>query len=237
MKKVLIIGATSGIGRELAAMYAADGCRVAITGRRAQLLEEQRAANPALVARPLDITDTDSLGAKLYAVAAELGGVDLLVLSSGTGDINEALDFGVEKRTIDTNVAGFTAVCDWAMSYFEAQGGGHLAAITSVAGLRGSRACPAYNASKVYQMNYLEAMRQKARALRKPIFVTDIRPGFVDTAMAKGEGLFWVAPVAKAARHIYKAVEGTRKVAYVTRRWRLVAWVLGALPRVVYDRM
>ena len=122
-----------------------------------------------------------------------MNGLDLLVLSSGIGELNMDLDFLIEKQTIGTNVVGFTCICDWAFTYFAQQQSGHLTAITSVAGLRGSRYAPAYNATKAYQINYLEALRQKAASLQKNLFITDIRPGFVDTAMAKGEGLFPVA--------------------------------------------
>jgi short-subunit dehydrogenase len=68
-----------------------------------------------------------------------------------------------------------------------------------VAGIRGSRQAPSYNATKSYQINYLEGLRQKSR---KSIFVTDIRPGLVDTDMAKGEGLFWVMPVELRNRYL-----------------------------------
>lgn len=184
-----------------------------------------------------DVNQSDNLRNQLNMIVQRLGCVDLIIISAGTGDLNPELDFAVEKTTIDTNVLGFTLICDWAMAYFENQGHGQLAAITSLAGLRGSGAAPAYNATKAYQINYLEAMRQRAAKSQASITVTDIRPGFVDTAMAKGEGLFWVSPVEKAARQIILAIERRRKVVYVTRRWAVVAWVLKLLPRFLYDRM
>jgi short-subunit dehydrogenase len=88
-----------------------------------------------------------------------------------------------------------------------------------------------------HQINYLEGLRQKATKLKMPLFVTDIRPGLVDTAMAKGDGQFWVMPVEKAVDQMYKAIISKKKVVYVTKRWHLIAAVLRLLPRVVYDRM
>jgi short-subunit dehydrogenase len=166
-----------------------------------------------------------------------IGGIDLLIISSGIGEINDRLAFEIEKRTIQTNVVGFTCIADWAFNYFEKQKSGHLVAITSIGGLRGSRQAPAYNATKAYQINYLEGLRQKAKKLKQDIFITDVRPGLVATAMAKGEGLFWVMPVEKTAMQIYKAIICKKQVAYVTKRWRLIAALLKLLPRQIYDKM
>ena len=121
--------------------------------------------------------------------------------------------------------------------FFERQGQGHLVAITSAGGLRGSGAAPAYNATKAFQMNYLEGLRQRLAGKRLPVAVTDVRPGFVDTAMAKGEGLFWVAPVEKACRQIVRAIGRRKRVAYVTRRWRIAAWIYRHLPDFLFLRM
>jgi len=161
----------------------------------------------------------------------------LLIISSGTGELNEKLDFEIEKRIFETNVTGFTCVSNWAFNYFENQKSGHLVAVSSIGGLRGSRLAPAYNGTKAYQINYLEGLRQKATRLKTSIFVTDIRPGLVNTEMAKGDGLFWVMPVEKAVRLIYKAIRNKKKVVYITRRWGLIASVYKRIPRIIYDRM
>lgn len=158
-------------------------------------------------------------------------------MSSGIGDLNDCLDFEIEKRTIDTNILGFTYITNWAFNLFENQKFGHLVAISSVGGFRGSRQAPAYNATKAFQMNYLEGLRQKSKKLKTEIYVTDIRPGFVDTDMAKGEGLFWVSTVNKAASQILNAINKKKKVAYITKRWKLVAAVLKNIPRNIYDKM
>ncbi len=238
MKKAIVIGASSGIGKSLSALLVEKGFYVGITGRRIELLESIKQEHPdKYLIRPFDISDTSSIADKLEELASELGGLDLLVISSGTGDENDPLDFAIEKRTIDTNVLGFTCVADWAFRYFEKETYGHLVAITSIAGLRGNRSAPSYYASKAFQINYLEGLRQKATKCNKKIWITDIRPGLVDTAMAKGDGLFWVMPVDVVVKQIYQAITRKRRIAYVTKRWGLIAKILTLIPNALYERM
>lgn len=237
MQKAIIVGATSGIGKGLAKLLADNNYKIGLTGRRVELLNELKNENPNFYIKSFDINDTNVVGQQLDELTKDLGGLDLLVISSGIGDINENLDFEKEMRTIETNIIGFTCVADWTFNYFEKQKSGHLVAISSIGGLRGSRQAPAYNASKAYQINYLEGLRQKAKKLNTSIFVTDIRPGLVDTEMAKGEGLFWVMPVEKTVRQIFQAIIDKKKVAYVTKRWRLIAIILKHMPRPIYDRI
>lgn len=238
LKRAIIIGATSGIGRELAKLLVEKNYIVGITGRRTKLLEELKAKKPeSYFVKTIDVTEIEQTEKSLNELKSEIGGLDLLILSSGTGDLNENLEFEIEKRTISTNVFGFTCITNWAFNLFEKQGFGHLVAISSVGGLRGSRQAPAYNATKSFQMNYLEGLRQKAKKLKTEIFVTDIRPGFVDTEMAKGDGLFWVSPVKKAAKQILTAINKKKRVAYITKRWGIIAPILKHIPRSMYDKM
>ena len=153
------------------------------------------------------------------------------------GEINATLDFLVERPTIYTNVVGWTFVIDTLYHIFEQQGYGHLVAITSVGGLRGEPMAPAYSATKAYQINYMEALRKKAYKSGCHITITDIRPGLVDTAMAKGEGLFWVMPVEKVASQITSAIYRKKSKAYVTKRWHLLAVINRNLPFTLYKRM
>ena len=239
MERVLVIGATSGIGRALAGRLAASGCRVGIVGRRAEPLTERDSdpsENPFFQAAA-DVTDPAAAVAVLERLVQRMGGMDLCLVAAGAGELNPELDYALELPAIRTNVVGWTAVVDWAYGYFERQGRGHLAVITSVGGLRGSCAAPAYNASKAYQINYAEGLRQRAAKSRLPLYVTDVRPGFVDTAMAKGDGLFWVMPVENAVRQIVRAVCRRRRVAVVTRRWRIAAWLLRHMPDGIYLKM
>ena len=237
MKKAIIIGASSGIGAELAKLLVANNYKVGITGRRLENLEAIKTTAPEqYIVSAFDCTSANNTE-KLNDLVKALNGLDLLIMSSGAGDLNEKLDVDIEQNTNQLNVMAFTEIVDWAYNYFDKQGSGHLVGISSIAGIRGSRMAPAYNASKAYQINYLEGLRQRAKKSKKPIHVTDIRPGFVDTAMAKGEGLFWVTPKEKAAKQILKSIEKKKDVEYVTKRWRLIAGVLKRMPNRVYKRM
>ena len=238
MKRAIVIGATSGIGRGLAEELAARGYRVGLVGRREALLREIAAADPAAYSCAVaDVTQPDAALAALDGLVAVLGGLELCIVAAGKGDLNPDLDFTVVASAIRTNILGWTAVVDWACRLFERKRGGHLVVISSVGGLRGSGAAPAYNASKAYQITYAEGLRQRVAKSGLPVTITDIRPGLVDTAMAKGEGLFWVQPVAKTVRQILRAVERRRHVAVVTRRWRIAAWLLRHLPESLYLKM
>ncbi len=237
MPKAIIIGASSGIGKALALLMAENGFKTGITGRRSAELEAIRKVNPdQLTIRCFDCAQADN-AQELEALVQQLGGLDLLMLSAGTGDLNEQLDPAIETGTNQLNVLAFTEIVDWAYNFFQAQGKGHLVAITSIGGLRGSKMAPAYNASKAYQLNYMEGLRQKAHSKGKQVTITDIRPGFVDTDMAKGPGQFWVASPEKAARQIFKHIRNQRSVAYVTHRWRLIALLMKWMPRGLYKRL
>lgn len=235
---IIIIGATSGIGKTLFEKYAADGNRIGIVGRRTHLLDELRQEHPDMtVTATADITKQDEIARAIESLRAELKDIDLAIVCSGTGDINASLDYDVERPTIDTNVTGWTYVIDTLYHIFEQQGHGHLVAVTSVGGLRGEPMAPAYSATKAYQINYMEALRKKAYKSGGSITVTDIRPGLVDTVMAKGDGLFWVMPVEKVAHQIISAIRKKKSKVYVTKRWHFLAIINKNLPFVLYKRI
>ncbi|MDP3453037.1 MAG: SDR family NAD(P)-dependent oxidoreductase [Bacteroidales bacterium] len=237
-KNAIIVGASSGIGRGLAELLSEQGYRVGITGRREELLSEIKSTNPeSYVVKVFDIDNYNDVKQHLDKLAAQLGDVDLFILSSGTGKRNPDLLLAHEELTFKTNVNGFTAAVNWAYKYFENRGGGSLAAISSVAGTRGFAMSPSYSASKSYQMTYLEALRQKALNSKSNICVTDIRPGFVDTAMGTGDGAFWIAPVSKSASQIITAIKKRKGVVYVTRRWFFVALFLRLIPNYIFERI
>jgi short-subunit dehydrogenase len=235
MKKAIVIGASSGIGQEIASILADDGYKVGITGRRKTNLENLKENSPEkYVISSYDCT-MESNTEKLTELTNTLGGLDLLVLSSGTGDLNEKLDFKIENKINQLNVIAFTEIVDWTFNYFDKQSKGHLVAISSIAGIRGSRIAPAYCASKAYQINYLEGLRQKSKKIGKPIYVTDIRPGFVDTKIAKGQ--FWVGTKEKVAKQIYSLIRQKKDIGYVTKRWKLISIILKILPGWIHQRM
>lgn len=124
-----------------------------------------------------------------------------------------------------------------AFKYFTKQGFGHIVGLSSLAAIRGASGSPAYNASKAYISNYLQGLRQKASQEGLKILITDIKPGFVDTPMAQGRSLFWVAPVPKAAMQIYNVIAAKKTHAYITKRWRIIAWLLKIIPDWVYHKL
>lgn len=235
---IIIIGATSGIGKALFEKYATAENRIGIAGRRTHLLEDLRKQYPShTYTVTADITKRVESEHAIYSLYKELGTIDLAIVCSGTGEINPSLDYEVELPTIDTNVMGWTLVVDTFYHIFEQQGHGHLVAITSAGGLRGDPMAPAYSATKAYQINYMEALRKKTFKTGGNIIVTDVRPGLVDTAMAKGEGLFWVMPVAKVVRQICYAIRRKKSKIYVTNRWHVLAVINKNLPFTLYKRM
>ena len=238
VKRIIIVGATSGIGKELALLYAKTDANIGIIGRREEKLIEVYETYPLkYIYKKCDITCIAEVSICLNKLINELGGLDLIILSSGTGFLNPTLKYEIEEPTLFTNIIGFTYITDYSLNVFEQQGYGHLCVISSVGGLRGSGDAPAYNASKAYQINYIEGIRQRITKLKIPIFITDIRPGFVNTAMAKGEGLFWVCPVQKASLQIFKAITKKRKIVYISKRWKLIAWILKIIPSALYCRI
>jgi short-subunit dehydrogenase len=238
MKKAIIVGASSGIGRELAKILSSNQYAVGVMARRVQLLDALcKEVEGTLFVQRIDVADAESAMEALAMLIREMGGVDLVVISAGTGDINNSLGWHSENETIKTNVSGFSAVVNVAMRHFTEKGSGHLVGISSIAALRGGRESPAYNASKAFESNYLEGLRQKVRKSGLPITITDIKPGFVNTAMAKGDGIFWAAEPEEAARQIYHVIKRRKSSAYVTRRWVLIAWLIKLLPGFIYERL
>ena len=235
---IIVIGATSGIGRTLFEKYATDGNCMGIVGRRTYLLNELCQEHPdTTFSATADITRQEEIEQAIHTLCAKLEHIDLAIVCSGTGDLNPSLDYALECPAIDTNVIGWTFVIDTLYHIFEQQGHGHLVAVTSVGGLRGEPMAPAYSATKAYQINYMESLRKKAFKAGNQILVTDIRPGLVDTAMAKGDGLFWVMPVEKVARQIWTAIRKKKSKVYVTKRWHILAVINKNLPYTLYKRM
>ena len=238
MKRCIIIGATSGIGQALAELLLQNDYMIGVTGRREMLLDTLKEKNPDRVfVKRMDIQDLSAIEVSCKELVDQMGGLDLMIISAGIGEENKNLNFEIEHDVIKTNVQGFTCLADWGMRYFKEQGHGHLVNISSIAGIRGNGIAPSYNATKAYQINYLEGLRINAKNFGSSITVTDVRPGFVDTAMAKGDGLFWVAPVEKAAKQIYRAIQLKKQVVYVSKRWKLIGILLKLIPYSLLKRL
>ncbi|MBL0271252.1 MAG: SDR family NAD(P)-dependent oxidoreductase [Chitinophagaceae bacterium] len=236
-RHVIIIGASSGIGRKMAEQYLEKGYRVGITGRRMELLEEIKNQYPASVELACYDVRNGNNDQELEELVHRLGGLDTLVISAGTGEPSSDLEWRIDKETVDTNVTGFIQAANWAYRYFASKKEGRLAIISSVAANRGGLHAPVYNASKAFQSSYAYGLALKAGRISQDFSVTCIEPGFVATKMAKSDKLFWVVPVDKAARQIIQAIEKRRRKAYISHRWRLVAFVLRHIPHWLYKRV
>jgi short-subunit dehydrogenase len=238
MKSAIIVGASSGIGRALAVTLSLEGYRLGVVARRTDLLAQLQAelTGPCVI-RTVDVSRPELAMPLLQELIEELRDVELFILSAGTGFDNTALDWEPERETIAVNVLGFAGMVNVAVAHLEARGSGQLVGISSLAALRGNRVAPAYNASKAFVSNYLQGVRYRFRKLKLPVVVTDVQPGFVDTRMAGGDRPFWVASPQTAARQIIAAIRGRRRHVYVTRRWRLVAWLLRIVPDALYSKL
>ena len=237
-KKVIIIGATSGIGREVALIYIAQGWKVGVAGRREAELEALRSAYPEQVsAQALDVTKEDA-PQKLQALIEQVGGMDVFLLSSGIGKQNPTLETGLELTTAATNVEGFIRMTNAAYHYFEQQGHGHLAVISSIAGTKGLGAAPAYSATKGFQNIYMDALDQLARMKKLNIRFTDIRPGFVATPLLNNQKKYpMLMDTPIVALDIVSAIEKKKRVAIIDWKFRLLVGFWRLIPKWIWLRL
>ena len=184
-KKAIVIGASSGIGLEVAKLLIKQGWKVGVAARRVELLQGIGAS----AVERIDVTANEASEA-LQRLIGKTGGMDLFFYASGIGKQNRELKEDIELATMQTNGVGFTRMIGEAYRYFASHGGGHIAAITSIAGTKGLGPAPAYSATKAMQNIYLQALEQQALSRKLNIHFTDIRPGFVDTALLRGDLTF-----------------------------------------------
>jgi short-subunit dehydrogenase len=235
-KKVIIIGATSGIGKEIALRYVQKGFIVGITGRREMLLNEMKEKFPSQIFTGCFDVRTDDNIEHLKILITEMKGVDIFIYNAGYGEPGETLNPEVEKMVYEINVKGFVDLTAYMFNYFVQQGHGHIAATSSVASVKGLSLAPAYSASKAFMSNYMEGLHMKARRFKANIFITDIQPGFVNTKPVSNSR-FWVATPQKAAVQIIAAIESKKWRVYVTKRWHLIAWLMKYIPSWLYHRV
>lgn len=238
MKRAIIIGATSGIGQEVAKCLLQEGWHIGIAGRRQSALEVfQQTAPEQLVIQALDVTQEDA-NEKLNTLIAKLGGMDLFLLSSGIGFQNMKLDIDIELNTARTNVEGFTRMVDTAFSYFKENGGGHLAVISSIAGTKGLGVAPAYSATKRFQNTYIDALEQLAHLQKLNIHFTDIRPGFVATNLLNdGKHYPMLMKADKVGRLITRALNRNQRVAVIDWRYGFLVFFWRMIPRWLWKRL
>ncbi|HHV04324.1 MAG: SDR family NAD(P)-dependent oxidoreductase [Bacteroidales bacterium] len=236
MKRAVIIGATSGIGKEVARILLSEGWKVGISGRREDLLIQMQSEAPESVEyEVIDITRQEA-PQLLGQLISKLGGMDLYLHSAGYGRINPGLDPELEMKTIKTNVFGFVTMIDCAFNYFRQQKHGYIAAITSVAGRRGLGLNAAYSSTKRFQMTYLTALAQLSNNYRYNIRISDIQPGFVNTAFLSHSYPLRLK-TSYVAGKIVKGLMKGRRCIVIDWRYRIVVFVWHLIPGRLWEHI
>ena len=238
VKKAIIVGASSGIGREVAQLLIADGWLLGIAARREEPLLELKAMAPERVeVQAIDITKSDA-NEQLMSLIGRLGGIDLYFHASGIGKQNRELDTEIELRTMETNAVGFTRMINTAFRYFAEQGKGHIAAITSIAGTKGLGPAPAYSATKALQATYLQALEQQAHQRGLNIRITDIRPGFVDTALLNDNFKYpMLMRPETVAQDIVRNIYRKRHIRIIDWRYRILTFIWQLIPNWIWRKI
>lgn len=234
-KKGIIIGASSGIGQEVARQLLAEGWTLGLAARREELLLALKAEAPERVeVMTIDVTQPDA-DQRLIQLIERLGGISLYFHASGIGKQNRTLEPDIELCTAETNALGFMRMVGAAYRYFSDKGTGHIAVISSIAGTKGLGPAPAYSATKALQANYIEALEQQARQRGLPIYFTDIRPGFVDTALLNDGFPYPMLMRPEAVAHdIVQSIKCHRHVRIIDWRYRLLTAFWRIIPRCLW---
>lgn len=245
-KKAIVMGATSGIGMEVAKLLAAKGWQVGIAGRRIERLQALIPDNKAtpqggiICYQQIDVTSAEAPSLLLEFID-KLGGMDLYFHSSGIGWQNNSLDIEKELKTVETNGLGFTRMVDTAFNWFathhQNNSKARIACITSIAGTKGLGAAPAYSATKRFQNHYLECLTQQARMRHLPISITDIRPGFVKTDLIAGSTYPLQLQPEDVAKHIVRAIEKGKEVKVIDWRYAILVFFWRLIPRGLWTRL
>lgn len=237
MKTAIIMGASSGIGREVARLLLDEGWTVGLCARRTELLLQLLAEHEGRgVAERIDVTQADA-AQRLATLFRRMGHVDLYLHVSGIGRQNPRLEEAVELSTAETNATGFMRMVGEAFRLMEKQGGGHIAVVSSIAGTKGLGPAPAYSATKALQGTYVQALEQLARSRRLNISFTDIRPGFVDTPLLTGQCYPMLLSAPRVARHIVNAIARRRHVVVIDWRYRLLTAGWRCIPNWLWRRL
>ncbi len=240
MNKAIIVGATSGIGREVAILLIKKGWHIGVCGRRTDKLNELKQLSPDQVfTRTLDVTSDDAV-IDFISLANEMNGIGLYLHISGIGFKNKELDIERELSTVETNTKGFTRMVGTAFHYFQQHPElrGHIACISSIAGTKGLGVAPSYSATKAYCNTYMEALEQLANIKGLPITFTDIRPGFVDTDLLKGDYKYPMLMNPKdVAKSIVNGLEKKRRVVTIDWRYRTMVFFWRLVPKCIWVRL
>ncbi len=238
MKKVIIIGASSGLGNEVARLLLEQGWTLGVAARRIEPLQQLQQLAPERVnTQVIDVTSDDATAA-LDQLIDKVGGMDLFFYASGIGKQNMELEPGIELNTVTTNGLGFTRMIGAAYRYMAAHGGGHIAAISSIAGTKGLGAAPSYSATKAFQGTYLQALEQQANMRKLNITFTDLRPGFVATPLLGDDPKYpMLLDTKKVAREMVYAINSRRHVRVIDWRWRITTALWRRIPRCLWRKL
>lgn len=231
MKKVIIVGAASGMGKETARLFANEGYTLGLADERLDLLEQVSTELPGnIVIRKIDVVRQFEAREILTELIAELGGVDIFIYCAGIADKSGVWEN--EYKLHQVNAVGFAALANMVFNYYRTNDkSGQIVGISSLLAMRGFRQAIPYCASKAFMRSYMQGLRHEAAANHLGITITDIRPGFVKTRMIENQkGLFWVSPVEKAAAQIASAISRKKKYAYISGRWEIVGLIWKYLP-------
>ncbi|MBP3611979.1 MAG: SDR family NAD(P)-dependent oxidoreductase [Rikenellaceae bacterium] len=240
-KRIIIMGATSGLGRACAEDFIARGYVVGVCGRRTEELEQIRSTAPDRVhVATIDITDPKA-DEQLLALIERMGGIDTYFHVSGVGKNNLTLDPAIEINTVRVNCEGFCRMVGCAFRYFRdnAVRGAQIAVVSSIAGTKGLGAAPAYSATKRMQNCYIQSLAQQCAIAKIDIALTDIRPGFVATPLldldARRYPMLMTTPY--AARRIVRAIVARRRVAVIDWRYAILTAAWRCIPRWLWERL
>ena len=238
MKRAIVIGASSGLGNEVAKLLQEQGWTLGVAARRFEKLEQLRDTAPERVqTQVIDVTSDDA-SAALDVLIDKVGGMDLFFYASGVGNQNLELEPEIELGTVTTNGLGFTRMIGAAYRYMAAHGGGHIAAISSIAGTKGLGAAPSYSATKAFQGTYLQALEQQANMHGLNITFTDLRPGFVATPLLGDNPKYpMLLDTKKVAREMVRAVNKGKHVHVIDWRWRIATAMWRRIPRWIWRRL
>lgn len=239
MRKVIIVGATSGIGKGLAEKYIAGGCIVGITGRRKELLEEIKNSAPDRVfISVFDVTDRNAVEPSIEKLAWEMDGFDTFIYNAGYGKSSYGMDADMELRTVDVNATGFVMCACHAFDYFARNGiRGHIVATGSVASTKGLGSAPAYSATKRFISAFMEALEQKSSILGLDIRFTTVRPGFVDTDFISGRKYPFTISLDKTVDLYFRAVESGKRNVIIDCVWKTIVFFWSLIPGFLWVRM
>ena len=226
------------MGLEVAKLLLAEGYTLGVAARREdRLLALKQEAPDKVELATIDVTAEDA-AARLRELIDRLGGMDLYFHASGIGKQNRTLTEDIELNTVNTNGMGFARMIGEAYRYFAERGEGHIVAITSIAGTKGLGPAPSYSATKAFQNNYLQALEQQANARNLKIRFTDIRPGFVDTDLLKGDFHYPMMLKPQAvARDIVKAIHSKRHIKVIDWKYAILTALWRRIPRPIWRHL